>query len=284
VRLVACPSCRAHYDVTDRAEVRFPCACGAVVENRLPQAVDAEIRRCAACGGPLAAAARSCEWCRGEVERDPLRLSLICPECYARNGETARFCAACGVAFRPQPIPEPEPVLACVDCATPMAVRAVADVRVHECGRCGGLWAPGERLEQLVARALEEPGVEGTEGGRAPEPRETGGNPLETPVRYRRCPVCGGHMARRNWRRISGVVLDRCREHGTWLDADELERIAGFVRSGGLQRAQDLERREAERDAPRDRATSEFTRILMDRPRSGTLLESLVRLVERRSA
>ena len=41
----------------------------------------------------------------------------------------------------------------------------------------------------------------------------------------------------RNYRRTSGVIIDRCHDHGTWLDADELERIAGFIKSGGLERA-----------------------------------------------
>jgi hypothetical protein len=40
-------------------------------------------------------------------------------------------------------------------------------------------------------------------------------------------------MLRRNFRRSSGVILDVCRAHGTWLDADEIEEIAGFILSGG---------------------------------------------------
>jgi Zn-finger nucleic acid-binding protein len=39
-------------------------------------------------------------------------------------------------------------------------------------------------------------------------------------------------MQRRNYMRSSGVVLDICHQHGSWLDADELEQIAGFILSG----------------------------------------------------
>ena len=39
-------------------------------------------------------------------------------------------------------------------------------------------------------------------------------------------------MQRRNFRKASGVIIDRCSAHGTWLDADELEQIAGFILSG----------------------------------------------------
>ena len=40
-------------------------------------------------------------------------------------------------------------------------------------------------------------------------------------------------MQRKNFRKSSGVILDVCGAHGTWLDADELEQIAGFILSGG---------------------------------------------------
>ena len=38
---------------------------------------------------------------------------------------------------------------------------------------------------------------------------------------------------RRNFRKSSGVIIDVCHEHGTWLDANEIEQIAGFILSGG---------------------------------------------------
>ena len=60
-----------------------------------------------------------------------------------------------------------------------------------------------------------------------------GANPAAQRVEYRRCPSCGVQMLRKNFRKSSGVILDVCREHGTWLDADELEQITGFILSGG---------------------------------------------------
>ncbi len=39
-------------------------------------------------------------------------------------------------------------------------------------------------------------------------------------------------MQRRNFKRSSGVILDVCHKHGTWLDEDEIEEIAGFILSG----------------------------------------------------
>jgi len=48
-------------------------------------------------------------------------------------------------------------------------------------------------------------------------------------------------MPRKNFRRISGVLIDVCRDHGVWLDAGELEQIRCFIANGGLERSQDKE-------------------------------------------
>jgi Zn-finger nucleic acid-binding protein len=53
-------------------------------------------------------------------------------------------------------------------------------------------------------------------------------------IEYRKCPECGGAMQRKNFGRRSGVVVDWCGSHGTWLDPHEMEDIAAFVLEGGL--------------------------------------------------
>jgi len=44
-------------------------------------------------------------------------------------------------------------------------------------------------------------------------------------------------MQRKNFGHRSGVIVDWCGSHGTWLDAHELEDIAAFVLEGGLRNA-----------------------------------------------
>ena len=46
-------------------------------------------------------------------------------------------------------------------------------------------------------------------------------------------------MNRKNFAKISGVIIDECKHHGVWLDGGELERIRIFIADGGLERAQD---------------------------------------------
>lgn len=40
-------------------------------------------------------------------------------------------------------------------------------------------------------------------------------------------------MNRLNYGQSSGVIVDRCRDHGVYLDASELRRIQAWVRAGG---------------------------------------------------
>lgn len=233
MRLIACGSCHAQYDVSGVVSDSIRCRCGESIANRELVPVDAEIHRCGACGAQVGAEAPSCSYCGSEIVREG-NLSLICPECLARNAEVSRFCAACGVGFRPEPLCIDGHELPCPACDLLMPPSQVAGVGLNECPRCNGLWVPGESFDALVRRATEARRGAGTG---APEPnaapRVTGGNPARARVVYRKCPECQAFMQRRNYRRSSGVVIDVCNEHGTWLDADELEAIAGFILSGG---------------------------------------------------
>jgi Transcription factor zinc-finger len=65
-------------------------------------------------------------------------------------------------------------------------------------------------------------------------PRHAPSPPPEPKVRYGWCPRCGQIMNRRNFGAHSGIVVDVCREHGTWFDQGELAAALAFVRAGGL--------------------------------------------------
>ncbi len=42
-------------------------------------------------------------------------------------------------------------------------------------------------------------------------------------------------MNRSNFAKVSGIVIDTCKEHGVWFDADELPKIIEFIRKGGME-------------------------------------------------
>jgi Zn-finger nucleic acid-binding protein len=203
-----------------------------MVENRPPTPLDVPILRCAACGAALADGAATCGYCGAAVVRDPSRLGLVCPECFARTVEGGRFCVGCGVEIRPCPVGDAEADLPCPACEVPLRPVTLGHVVVHECGDCGGTWVRNADFDALVERVQATAGARATRGLGAARARHA--VDASGPVVYRRCPTCHQVMNRRNFGHSSGVVVDWCREHGTWFDATELEAVAAFVRAGGL--------------------------------------------------
>lgn len=259
MRLVACSACHAQYDVTNIIVEEFPCRCGETLRNSVLKGVEVAMHRCSACGAIVTNSSdQTCDYCLAVIERDFDKLSLICPECYARNAEEAHFCTGCGVGFNPEAIQVAGEELPCPQCEMLMPASSVGGVSLNECGKCHGLWVTGSAFDVLVNKAIEaRKGNHALQLGNE-APRVAGANPADQKVLYRRCPKCNGVMNRKNYRKRSGIIIDKCADHGTWLDADELEQIAGFVLSGGL--ANQVSRTEEQKRDAEKRAAQAFER------------------------
>jgi len=122
----------------------------------------------------------------------------------------------------------------CPRCSHPLEVAPGTDTRVHECPRCGGMFVPRDVLAELLCTAELGGGL-----------RESASRPGLDPVRYVPCPQCHASMNRVNFGRVSGVIVDVCKMHGTWFDAGELTRVIAFAAAGGLERTRAREKTEA---------------------------------------
>ncbi|MEJ2032881.1 MAG: zf-TFIIB domain-containing protein [Deltaproteobacteria bacterium] len=89
---------------------------------------------------------------------------------------------------------------------------------------------------------------------------------LDNESEYFKCARCEAVMVRRNFRRISGVLIDVCRDHGVWLDAGELEQIRCFIANGGLDKSQDREIQKNSIEIPRRRRSQRPEHGLQDPP------------------
>jgi Zn-finger nucleic acid-binding protein len=100
---------------------------------------------------------------------------------------------------------------------------------VLECEKCLGLWLDVPSFEKVCADREQQSAVLGA-ASHAPTnaPHET------SKVNYVPCPECAQLMNRINFARCSGVIVDICKQHGTWFDRDELSRIVEFIHGGGL--------------------------------------------------
>lgn len=120
----------------------------------------------------------------------------------------------------------------------------IRGLHVHQCGACRGTFVDAQNLRRL--EQLEAPAATlALAPGKVPK-----GTKHAAPVVYIRCPGCAEVMNRVQFGRFSGIVVDVCREHGTFFDADEMERARTFIAGGGLEFAK---KRVAEESAAADR-------------------------------
>jgi Zn-finger nucleic acid-binding protein len=157
--------------------------------------------------------------------------TVACPGCGAQVSPTGacRFCGATafvdGVAGRLLPSN-----LKCPRCGDGKPLRGLEyeGLRTDLCMSCHGVWFGLGLLEEALRRAVKRPLKKG-EGGHGPA---HGG--LEK-VRYSRCPVCGGAMARLAFAKKPLVFIDRCPAHGDWCDGGELGQLKAVARSRGVR-------------------------------------------------
>jgi len=241
--LVACEKCLRQYDATGRSPgSRFRCHCGEVVTVRQPEGRDAAVVRCSSCGAPRQEGSTSCQFCGADFTLHERDLNTVCPKCMARVSDHARYCHHCGTALLPESVAGSQTSLICPVCRRPPHLRSrrIGDVSVLECDRCSGLWLGNEVFQHLTERASSD-GAEvdplfaclHTRAAHLDLPEEK----AQQGWRYRNCVVCGKMMLRRNYGH-SGVIVDICKQHGVWFDADELPRILAWIRSGGMAKAE----------------------------------------------
>ena len=101
---------------------------------------------------------------------------------------------------------------------------------IERCERCLGLFFDPNELESLLDKTVSH--VHEVDRQRLNEIRNI---PVSNEYRlsYIDCPVCKKLMNRINFGSGSGVIVDKCREHGLWLDGGELRQILEWTKAGG---------------------------------------------------
>jgi Zn-finger nucleic acid-binding protein len=192
-----------------------------------------DVRACPSCGAPIA--------------------TLRCAHCFHMNVPEAALCLGCGHELGLAPLGKPDE-LACPDCKRAFVSFSGAGGRLRDCGRCGGQFVEHKLLEALLTRRE----VYGNAANKSPARH----NPLDSPVRYRPCPVCGDLMTRKNFGHSSGIIVDVCKLHGMWFDPGELPRVLAFVEAGGLSLARRREQEQRRADEPRQRVRQSERRLV----------------------
>lgn len=155
-----------------------------------------------------------CSSCGNEVE-DPVR----CPICKAGRGS-------------PKVRKNRDHALICPRCEVELDNQDMEGSETFMCPDCHGIFFPEFSLEAVLnkLRATCDP-----VDTRAvlQDFKDRFHRKLPEMVRYKSCPVCATPMTPSNYRTVSGVIVDLCGEHGTWVDEPAFAELAHFIVRGG---------------------------------------------------
>lgn len=214
---------------------------------------------CPTCGGPLRVGVRACPFCHCTLA------TRRCTHCTAWNLAEAQHCQACG-----RNLSELEADGAasgtggiCPRCNHRLAARRYGELDVDECDGCGGLMVTPTMMDRIVSARDASTNL------RLALPERSYAREQE--VRYLRCPGCNKTMNRRAFGRISGVVVDVCKEHGVWFDSGELAQVLAFIERGGLERARQREAEELKEAARQARTEQARAQVAGGFSQSGAL-------------
>lgn len=193
-----------------------------------------EALNCPNCGAGVESDRSQCQFCKTRLK------TVACPKCFGLMFEGNKFCGHCGAIAAPIEVALDEKNGNCPRCSSDLEKLQIGETNLLGCGKCDGLWIASATFEDICSDAEKRSAVLGFFDRRDKKPHTA------TKVNYVPCPDCGQLMNRSNFARSSGVIVDICKEHGVWFDADELPAIVGFIQKGGMELARQREKNELE--------------------------------------
>lgn len=214
-----------------------------------------EALNCPNCGAGVASDAAQCEFCKTRLK------TIGCPSCFGLMFLGTKFCGHCGAIAAPVEVGFGENTGDCPRCRRDLETLQIGETSLRGCSKCDGLWLDAPTFEGVCADRERQSAVLGFLNERSSVSESL------TKVNYVPCPDCGSLMNRSNFAKASGVIVDICKRHGVWFDADELPAIIDFVQKGGMEIARQRERNEIEME--RDKLRDEQRQLSMQSNRSG---------------
>jgi Zn-finger nucleic acid-binding protein len=215
----------------------------------------AEALNCPNCGGAVQSDRTQCEFCSSRLK------TVACPKCLGMMFLGSKFCGHCGERASSVEVLDSEKPGDCPRCKLGLEALMIDSTSVRECARCGGFWTSPQTFEAICADKEKQSAVLQFISTHVAE------NKAPPPITYVPCPDCKQLMNRSNFARSSGVIIDLCKQHGVWFDADELPKIIEFIDKGGLTRAREKEKISLEEE--RGRLRDEQRKLAMMERRGG---------------
>lgn len=108
----------------------------------------------------------------------------------------------------------------CPRCKGDLVAETMGPNTLERCPDCFGIWIAAREFNNLLLDLDRQEAIR--------EREEPHFNKKDEPG-YLLCPKCAKSMARTNFDRQSGILVDTCRKHGVWLDRGELRSIVGYL-------------------------------------------------------
>lgn len=186
---------------------------------------------CPNCGAAAAPDSVRCAYCHSSLA------TLVCASCFGAIFIGMKHCPWCGADAQAGK-PAQSSIGKCPRCDLDLLLLAAGNKQLFECPGCGGLWVDKDTLQQICTEREKQQAVMGLDFASHPTTATPGRNERT----YVPCPVCRKLMNRKNFADCSGIIVDWCRDHGTWFDRDELKNVVQFILGGGLAKSRDVEK------------------------------------------
>ncbi len=188
-----------------------------------------EALNCPNCGAAVADNSNYCNFCDSRLK------TKSCRACLGTIFEGSKFCPLCGdKAFQSKKI-DAESAGDCPRCKKRLTVLEIEEIIICECEKCEGAWLDVETFEEICSNQEKQSAV-------LKKFNEILTKKKPVQVQYVPCPECKNLMNRSNFAKVSGIIIDSCKQHGIWFDAEELTKIVEFIRNGGMDRMRDKEK------------------------------------------
>ena len=116
----------------------------------------------------------------------------------------------------------------CPRCRISLEKHQYRGFELDKCSSCQGIWLQPKEFAVLTTEFdVYRDETSNPDYIRPALPKSEG---------YLPCANCQKVMSRRNFKSVSGVLIDSCLHCGIWLDKGELQSIRDFIASGGLDR------------------------------------------------
>ena len=192
---------------------------------------------------------------------------MKCPYCNKLTSELGKKCVHCGEDLSESIERDNDAPVKCPLCTANTEIINLAGVELDYCYKCGGIWFDKGEINQFrdavvnqdickdMTTTLREMSLINQDTKRAD---------------YLNCPVCNQVMSQKNFVDISSIIIDRCADHGTWAEQDDLLKILKIVESGKYEsllekaeykKKQELEKRLKKIEGNQSHLNTELSRV-----------------------